>query len=131
LLTLFLEIGIQVLIVFVGGPAFQVTEIAGREWGITLALGFGSIPVGVLCRLTPSAPFEKAFRKLGFFGREKVLPTTSPEAEGWTGAITRVRDNLSTFSNVRGGRMRSSSFVVKSRTALLGGGHPEKPVMAL
>lgn len=107
-----------------------MTEIGGREWGMTIALGFGSIPVGVLVRLLPSEPFEKLFRKLGLFGREKILPTVTPEAEGWTGAITRVRDNLSTFSNVRGGRMRSSSFVVKSRTALLGG-HTEKPPMAL
>ncbi|KAF7374979.1 Calcium-transporting ATPase [Mycena sanguinolenta] len=112
-----IEIGVQVLIVFVGKSAFQVTQIGGREWGISLALGFVSIPLGVLVRLLPTEPFERLFKKLGLLGRPEVLPMTSnPDNVGWD-AITRVRDNLSTFANVRGGRVRSSSFVIKSRTA--------------
>lgn len=35
--------------------------------------------------------------------------------ETWNGAITLVRDNLSMFANLRGGRVRSSSFVLKHR----------------
>ncbi|TRM65028.1 hypothetical protein BD626DRAFT_547303 [Schizophyllum amplum] len=116
-----LEICIQIIIVFVGGAAFQVTEIGGREWGISLALGIVSIPLGALIRLLPTPPFQWLFGKLGLFGKAEVLPTTSPEAEEdkWTGAVSLVRDNLGMFANIRGGRVRSSSFVVKSRSAKL------------
>ncbi|KAF7312342.1 Calcium-transporting ATPase [Mycena indigotica] len=115
-----IEIAAQIIIVFVGGAAFSVTEIGGREWGISLALGVVSIPLGALIRLMPSEPFERLFKAVGLLGKPEVLPTTAPNPDnvGWT-AITRVRDNLNTFANVRGGRVRSSSFVIKSRTARL------------
>jgi Ca2+-transporting ATPase len=67
----------------------------------------------------PNGPFEKLFKAMRLLGREEVLPTSRPDAEGWSGAITLVRDNLSTFANIRGGRLRSSSFVIKSRSARL------------
>jgi Ca2+-transporting ATPase len=125
----FAEIAVQVLIVFVGGAAFQVARIPGRDWGISLALGFVSLPLGVLVRLMPNEPFEKFFRVLGLFGREEdVLPFTRPDKETWGGAISLVRDNLGYFANVRGGRMRASSFVGKSRSARLSGEQEKLPV---
>ncbi|KAJ3788040.1 Ca-transporting ATPase [Lentinula aff. detonsa] len=115
-----IEIVVQVLIVFVGGSAFQVIRVDGKVWGISLALGFVSLPLGALIRFLPNGPFEKFFDKLGLFGKSsEVLPTSTADQEGWHGAISLVRDNLSTFSHVRGGRLRSSSFVVKSRSARL------------
>ena len=45
---------------FVGFVAFQVTRIPGRDWGISLALGFVSIPLGVLIRCVPTPPLELA-----------------------------------------------------------------------
>ncbi|KAJ7494644.1 Ca-transporting ATPase [Mycena galericulata] len=126
-----IEIGAQILIVFFGGAAFEVTTIGGREWGISLALGVVSIPLGVLVRLLPSDPFERLFKWLGLLGSPDILPTTAPNPDnvGWN-AITRVRDNLGTFANVRGGRVRSSSFVIKSRTARLSQ-EKERPVSLL
>ncbi|KAF7316904.1 Calcium-transporting ATPase [Mycena chlorophos] len=127
-----IEIVAQIIIVFVGKAAFSVTRIGGREWGISLALGVVSIPLGALVRLMPSEPFENAFKRLGLLGQPEVLPTTAPDnpdTVGWT-AITRVRDNLNTFANVRGGRVRSSSFVIKSRTARLSQ-DKERPVSLL
>ncbi|KAF8628028.1 hypothetical protein AX15_004145 [Amanita polypyramis BW_CC] len=118
-----IEIGVQILIVFVGGAAFQVTKIPGREWGISIALGFGSLPVGILARLLPNGPFERGFRAMGLFGRRKsILPVQDSEPDGWNHAISLVRDNLKFFASVRGGRLRSSSFVAKSRLAKI---HPE------
>ena len=122
-LTLRVEIGVQILIVFVGGAAFQVTPLRGREWGISLALGVVSIPLGALIRLMPNGPHEKLFKRLGFLGKQdkEILPTSSEEAqEVWVGAVEAVRDNLGTFANLRGGRMRSSSFVGKSRLSRMG-----------
>ncbi|KAK7033038.1 calcium-transporting ATPase [Favolaschia claudopus] len=126
-----IEIGAQILIVFVGGAAFQVTRIGGREWGISLALGVMSIPIGALVRLLPNEPFDRLFKATGLLGKPEILPTTSPNPDnvGWN-AITRVRDNLGTFSNVRGARVRSSSFVIKSRTARLSQ-EKERPVSLL
>ncbi|KAK7690441.1 hypothetical protein QCA50_005539 [Cerrena zonata] len=112
-----LEIGVQVLIVFVGGAAFQVTNMAGREWGISIALGFVSIPLGALIRLIPNGPLERLFMKVRLLPNPEVLPTSRPDAE-WNTAIEMVKDNLTTFAHVRGGRMRASSYVVKSRTAV-------------
>ena len=41
-----------------------------------------------------------------------------PDVEsGFAFAVDRVRDNLGTFAKLRGGRMRGSSFVRKSRSA--------------
>ncbi|KAJ6501168.1 Ca-transporting ATPase, partial [Mycena vitilis] len=48
-----IEIGGQFLIVFIGGAAFGVTRMGGREWGISLALGIASIPLGAIVRLLP------------------------------------------------------------------------------
>ncbi|KAF8802453.1 Ca-transporting ATPase [Phlegmacium glaucopus] len=114
-----LEIIVQILIVFVGGAAFQVVRIGGREWGISLALGVVSIPWGAVIRCIPNGPFHTLFRFTRLMAKPEVLPTVNPEKEGWGGAISIVRDNLGTFANIRGGRLRSSSFVVKSRSARL------------
>ena len=121
------EIVVQVLIVFVGGAAFQVVRIGGREWGISLAIGFVSIPWGAVIRCIPNGPFETFFKYIGIMGKPEVLPTVSPDNEGWGGAISAVRDNLGTFANIRGGRLRSSSFVIKSRSARLS--HDEQMTM--
>jgi Ca2+-transporting ATPase len=67
----------------------------------------------------PNGPFEWLFKAVGLLGRPEILPTVNAESEGWNNAITLVRDNLSTFANLRGGRVRSSSFVIKSRSARL------------
>ncbi|CRK30923.1 hypothetical protein BN1708_018590, partial [Verticillium longisporum] len=48
-------VGGQVLIVFVGSDAFVVVPLTGPQWGISLVLGFLSIPIGVLIRLFPDS----------------------------------------------------------------------------
>ncbi|TFY55009.1 hypothetical protein EVG20_g9475 [Dentipellis fragilis] len=117
-----IEVAVQIMIVFVGGSAFQVTPIGGREWGISLALGFVSIPLGALIRVIPNAPCERFFKFVHLIPEPVILPTVRPDvradaAPGLDFAMDRVRDNLGTFSKLRGGRIRSSSFVVKSRTS--------------
>ena len=101
---------------FIGGAAFQVTHIGPREWGISLGLGAVSLPLGALIRLLPNEPFARFFTWIRLTPHPEELPTVRPDLE-WNLAIERVRDNLATFANVRGGRVRSSSFVGKSRSA--------------
>lgn len=67
----------------------------------------------------PNAPFEKLFKFVRLMREPKDILPMKVDENGWSGAINMVRDNLSTFSNIRGGRVRSSSFVVKSRSARL------------
>ncbi|KIP10478.1 hypothetical protein PHLGIDRAFT_84980 [Phlebiopsis gigantea 11061_1 CR5-6] len=110
-----IEIGVQILIVFVGGAAFQVTHVGGREWGISLALGFVSIPLGALLRAIPNGPVERFLIKVRVLPKPELLPT-SRDVE-WNTAIDMVRDNLNTFAHVRGARMRASSYVDRSRKA--------------
>ena len=108
------------LIVFVGGSAFQVTSMNGRDWAISIALGLVSIPLGVLVRLIPNAPCEKIFMKLGLFPDPNKLPVHNPEAsQTWNQAITLLQDNLNIFSTVRGARLRGSSLWGKSRSRRL------------
>lgn len=114
-----IEIVVQVVIVFIGGAAFQVTRMGGREWGVSLGLGAVSLPLGTLIRLLPNEPFERFFIWLRLLPRPEELPTVRPDAAEWNSAIELVRDNLATFTNLRGGRVRSSSFVGKSRSARL------------
>ncbi|KAF9647966.1 calcium-translocating P-type ATPase [Thelephora ganbajun] len=110
----FIEIAGQVLIVFVGGDAFQATRIPGREWGISLALGFFSIPLGVLIRCIPTPPLEHVFIKLRIMSPDEVSPTKLDTVER-NEAVTKFRDSLLLFSRLRGGRVNASSFVRKSR----------------
>ena len=38
-----IQLTLQVLTVFVGGASYQVARIGGREWGISMAVGFVSM----------------------------------------------------------------------------------------
>jgi hypothetical protein len=126
LANFFEEVVVQVLICFVGGMAFQVTRMGGKEWAISLALGFISLPLGALIRCIPNEPVERLFVKLRMLPKQEVLPTTHPDAQpGMSFAMDQVRDNLGTFAKLRGGRMRGSSFVRKSRSA--GPDNPDGP----
>jgi Ca2+-transporting ATPase len=122
------------MIVFVGGAAFHVTSITGKEWGISIALGFVSIPLGALIRCIPNGPCERLFIMLHILPNPASLlptakePTESAAGKNWNYAIDRVTDNLGTFANVRGGRMRGSSFVDRSRSAP-GGTSDARPQM--
>ncbi|KAF8340444.1 uncharacterized protein EI90DRAFT_3035556 [Cantharellus anzutake] len=116
-----IEVGVQIMIVFVGGSAFQVRKLSGRDWGISLALGFVALPLGALIRCIPNGPIEKFFK----FCRLIEDPERRPAAddavfEQWNNpAINQVRDNLATFAKIRGGRLRASSFVGMSRAQKL------------
>lgn len=111
------------MIIEVGGAAFQVTRLYGRDWGITLVIGALSLPIGALVRLTPTEPFARFLIKLHIYADPNKLPEHSPEAEdqqySYNPALNKVKDNLSTYAHIRGGRLRASSMVAKSRSAQL------------
>lgn len=118
--TSFPVVGGQILIVEVEGATFQVVRIGGRDWGISLVLGALSMPIAVLVKLLPTQPFARfmIYFKLISDPNAQPLPTISPAAneQQWNEGIGKVIDNLNTFSQIRGGRLRSSSIVRKSRS---------------
>jgi hypothetical protein len=72
--------------------------------------GFLALPLGALIRLIPNV-------KLRLIPKPEEEPTfPSDVGSGFELAVDHVRDNLGTFAKLRGGRMRGSSFVRKSRS---------------
>jgi len=102
---------------FVGGAAFSVTSISGRDWGISIAFGFLSIPVGALIRTIPNDPLRKLLIQLRLMQDPNALPVIAPNTEEYNRAINQVRDNLSTFAFIHGGRSSSIVRVRKRRSA--------------
>lgn len=49
-------VGGQVMIVYVGGEAFNVSPITGVQWGVCIACAFGSLPWAVILRCVPDKP---------------------------------------------------------------------------
>ncbi|KAI1109860.1 calcium-translocating P-type ATPase [Nemania sp. NC0429] len=60
-----LMIGLQVLIIFVGGAAFEIKPINGVQWAICIVLGFLSLPWGILIRLFPDEWFASIAKTVG------------------------------------------------------------------
>ncbi|OLN81411.1 Calcium-transporting ATPase 2-like protein 5 [Colletotrichum chlorophyti] len=69
-------VGGQVLIIFVGGAAFQLHRLDGKEWGLSIGLGAISLVLGVLIRLFPD---EWVAACLPWFIRKKWAPATISE----------------------------------------------------
>ncbi|KAF9514593.1 hypothetical protein BS47DRAFT_1392337 [Hydnum rufescens UP504] len=86
------EIGAQILIVLVGGSVFQVTNMNGRDWGISMSLGLLVLPLGVLIRCIPNGPCERLLIWLHVLDDPKKLPVINPMTAGqfhqsWNPAI--------------------------------------------
>ncbi|WFD42191.1 P-type Ca(2+) transporter [Malassezia psittaci] len=133
LLILGIEVGAQILIIFVGGATFSVTRLSGRDWAISIVAGFISWPLGFATRLCPSKPIERFLIKLKLLPDPEALPTTAPEAEveekkahsetyytDWNEpAVGRLAQQLGAFSSIRGGRLRASNLVLKGNKRMM------------
>ncbi|OAQ82585.1 calcium-translocating P-type ATPase, PMCA-type [Purpureocillium lilacinum] len=113
-------VGGQLIIIYVGGEAFVVVRLTGTQWAISICLGFGSIPIGILIRLFPDAVLRKcveAFRQ--YWPRWLRLPrkkrrdkVKTPPADGverYNAVFSDIRDDLDFLRRVRGGRIRALS----------------------
>ncbi|KAL5531003.1 hypothetical protein ACEPAG_3879 [Sanghuangporus baumii] len=117
---LLIEISCQIIIVFIGGRAFSVTEISGKFWGISLALGVVSIPLGFLIRCIPNPPVERLFCKIGLMRDRSILPTERPNSgpgadESGDSRVMKVLDRLRFWSP-------RSSVAFSRSTTLVGTG---------
>lgn len=102
-------IGGQVMIIFVGGQAFQVKPINGAQWGYSIVLGALSIPVGMIVRMVPD---ELVRRCIPEFMKRKRTPQVivSDEEYQWNQGLLEIRDELAFIKKLRGGRISSLKF---------------------
>lgn len=98
-------VGGQILIVEVGGAAFSVTKLYGRDWGISIIVGLMSIPIGALVRLMPTEPFARFLIKYKLYPDPNKMPSVSPDLEDekyeFNPALTKVREHSLLDSRLR------------------------------
>ncbi|ROV99672.1 hypothetical protein VSDG_03041 [Cytospora chrysosperma] len=104
-------IGGQVLIIFVGGAAFEITRLNGKEWGLSIGLGAISIPWGIIIRKFPD---QWAAAVLPWFLRKRWAPETITPAKleahrrNTMDMEDNIRPPLRTLSTLRGDRARKN-----------------------
>ncbi|TEA20355.1 Calcium-transporting ATPase 2 [Colletotrichum sidae] len=112
-------IGGQVLIVFVGGEAFQIAKEgqSGIQWAMAIILGLISIPFGVIIRLIPDALIERLVPDYLKRRAKDSVPglTISDEEqfEMYPAALSDVRDELAFIKRMKGGRLNNLKFAVQ------------------
>ncbi|KJZ69243.1 hypothetical protein HIM_11366 [Hirsutella minnesotensis 3608] len=137
ILMMTIMVGGQLIIIYVGGAAFVVVRLTGEQWAISVSLGFGSIPVGILIRLFPDT--------LLFRGGENIekkwprwlrLPakrkgddgrlSPGPSFARYNAVFSDIGDDLEFLRKVRGGRIRAlSEALAKSHEPKPSHGHRE------
>lgn len=148
--------GLQVLIIFVAGPVFQINTPrpgngrdpqGGALWAIAIILGFLSIPFGMIIRLVPDAVMAKmvpSFLKNRTSRGPNVL-VSDPEAfQKYPPEYQDVRDELEFIKMIKGGRLTNLKFAIQhprqrfthsrnssySRMSTTAGGAPSTPLGA-
>ncbi|KAF7553258.1 hypothetical protein G7Z17_g3782 [Cylindrodendrum hubeiense] len=98
-------IGGQVLIIFVGGEAFKITHLTGKEWGLSIGLGAISIPWGAFIRCIPD---EWVAACLPGFLHRMWLPSPTDElaVEEKSDDEDDFRPPLRVMSSIRGPRVQ-------------------------
>jgi len=124
-----IEVGLQVLIVYVGGAAFSVVKLDGTNWAISVIAGLISWPIGLLIRLIPTKPIDLILIRFGLMPDPEALPKhkrrspTEVQADAdqvdWDApVIGQLAQKLGTFARIRGGRSRLA-FMGKTRSQKL------------
>jgi Ca2+-transporting ATPase len=106
----FVMVGVQIMIIFVGGKAFGVVPLTGAQWGISIILGVLSIPVAVVIRLIPD---EIVAKVIPIFVGKKPSPNiylSNEDRFQWNQGIETIREELTFLKLVRGGRLNQLRF---------------------
>lgn len=113
----FIMIGLQVLIVFVGGKAFSVERLDGRGWGYSLAFGFLSIPIGAAIRCIPDELVRRLIPEYLVRRSQKTPELTIEDEEAaqytFPKPLADVKEELSFLKKVKGGRINNLRFKVE------------------
>lgn len=119
----------QILIVFFGGRPFSISQTkpsqSGMQWGLAIALGFISIPIGMVIRLVPDELLTKLI-PASLKRRSSRVPGLTVEDEErfeqYPEAFTEVRDGLTFMRRYKGGRLNNLKFAMK---------HPKEIIMQI
>jgi len=108
-------VGGQVMIIFVGGKAFNVVRLNGAQWAYSIVLGALSIPVGAVIRLIPNELILRFIPdyiknrpkgpELRISDEEEVFRFPKPLAD--------VKEELSFLKRVKGGRLNNLKFAMQ------------------
>ncbi|KAL6859290.1 hypothetical protein J3F83DRAFT_749640 [Trichoderma novae-zelandiae] len=117
MLMMSIMVGGQLIIIYVGGEAFVVVRLTGEQWGISIGLGIGSIPVGILVRLFPDRVFRSCGNKmrknwprwLRLQTKKSDAGSDSSSVERYNAIFSNIRDDLEFLRMIRGGRIRALS----------------------
>ncbi|CAI4219882.1 unnamed protein product [Parascedosporium putredinis] len=124
--------GCQVLIVFVGGPAFKInTPPEGTKdpqgpvlWAVAIVLGFVSIPFGMVIRLIPDRLILKLvpdYLKRRSDSNVPGLTISDEEAfNHYPAPLADIRDELTFLKKIKGGRINNLKFAMR---------HPRETLM--
>jgi Ca2+-transporting ATPase len=117
--------GLQILIIFVGGPAFKIAPQGqtGTMWAIAIVLGFISIPFGMIIRLIPDRLIEKLipdYLKRRAHRVPGVTVSDEEQADFYPQELSDVRDELAFLKRVKGGRLNNLKFTMR---------HPREAIM--
>ncbi|KAH8665938.1 hypothetical protein BGZ60DRAFT_378380 [Tricladium varicosporioides] len=108
-------VGGQVMIIFVGGKAFNVVRINGAQWAYSIVLGALSIPVGACIRLVPDELILKLIPDYIKNRPKGPEVTISDEEEQFRfpKPLADVKEELSFLKKVKGGRLNNLKFAMQ------------------
>ncbi|KAF4634744.1 hypothetical protein G7Y89_g3354 [Cudoniella acicularis] len=108
-------VGGQIMIIYVGGQAFNVVRLNNAQWAYSIVLGFLSIPVGACIRLIPDELILQLipdYTKRGSKGPE-VTVSDEEQQFRFPQPLADVREELSFLKRVKGGRLNNLKFAIK------------------
>ncbi len=98
-----ITIGLQIFIVEVGGRFTSTTGLELKEWGWSVLMGFGSVPVGIVMRFIPVKEDPKSFAT--FYSNEEsgggdASPRVSSASGEGTGSARASRSGTAATARV-------------------------------
>ena len=113
----------QIMIVFIGGRAFQVTRLNGAQWGYSIVLGALSLPIAVVIRLIPDELVGRLVpERWGHKPTPEVVISDDQRRFEWNSAMVEIREELMFLKRLRGGRLNALKFKLQNpRETLLPG----------
>lgn len=108
-------VGGQVMIIFVGGKAFNVVHLNGAQWAYSIILGFLSIPVGACIRLIPDELLISLVPSYLMNRNKNPEVTISDEEEQFRfpKPLADVKEELTFLKKFKGGRLNNLKFAMQ------------------
>ncbi|KAF7936058.1 uncharacterized protein EAE98_002277 [Botrytis deweyae] len=108
-------VGGQVMIIYVGGKAFNVVHLNGAQWAYSIILGFLSIPVGACIRLIPDELLISLVPSYLKNRKKNPEVTISDEEEQFRfpKPLADVKEELTFLKKFKGGRLNNLKFAMQ------------------